>query len=75
MLEFQNESLTLPALLADELWKQKNVDEAAWLKEHPYLSQPKLWVMVERGDPAKTLQKVLNSIFSQLQQLKQKLRS
>ena len=54
-VEIVGETIGFVNALREELWNDKNVDEAAYVKEHPYLAEPKIWVKVKRGDPKKAL--------------------
>ncbi len=47
MLELERESKTFTNLLSEELWNDKNVSEAASIKEHPYMAQPKLYLKMK----------------------------
>ena len=47
MLELERESKTFTNLLSEELWNDKNVSEAAAIKEHPYMAQPKLYLKMK----------------------------
>lgn len=57
ILEIKNESVSFANILRSELWNDKSVSEAAHIKEHPYLSQPKIFVKTERGNPRVALEK------------------
>ena len=50
MLEFEDETETVTNLLATQVWKEGG--EAAAVREHPFIENPKLAVM---GDNAKKL--------------------
>lgn len=75
IVEMSGETITLPNLIRDELWNDKNVSEAAYIKEHPYLVEPKIFVKVKRGKPITVLKKVSNRIMSQLEEFKEKFKS
>ena len=57
ILELKGETIGFANLLRDELWKDKAVSEAAHIKEHPYLSEPKVFVKVNKGSPREALEK------------------
>ncbi|MEM7821557.1 MAG: RpoL/Rpb11 RNA polymerase subunit family protein [Candidatus Aenigmatarchaeota archaeon] len=74
VLEMVGESLTLANLIREDLWKDENVTEAAYIKEHPYLSEPKIFVKVNRGNPINALEKACNRIISQLNEFREKFK-
>jgi len=47
MLELERESKSFTNLVQEELWNDKNVSEAAAIKEHPYMAQPKLYLKMK----------------------------
>ena len=56
MLELEGESKGFANVLREELWNDKNVSEAADIKEHPYMDQPKLFVKMKgKNKPQKAL--------------------
>ena len=56
MLELEGESKTFANLIREEIWNDKNVSEAAAIKEHPYMDQPKLFLKMKgKSKPIKTL--------------------
>ncbi|MFH0711154.1 MAG: DNA-directed RNA polymerase subunit L [Candidatus Aenigmatarchaeota archaeon] len=57
ILEVKDESISFVNLLRSELWNDKSVSEAAYIKEHPYLGQPKIFIKTERGSPRVALEK------------------
>lgn len=61
-LECVGETHTLTNTIREELWNDENVSEAAEVKEHPYLSQPKIFVKVEKGSPKEALEKAAERI-------------
>ena len=62
LLEVKGETYTLTNALREELWEDKNVSEAAQVKEHPYLAEPKVFVKVSRGNPKSALVKAADRI-------------
>lgn len=74
LLELAGESLTITNLLREKLWEDKNVSEAAQIKEHPYLSEPKIWVVVKRGSPLRALNKATNRALDDLEKLKKEFK-
>jgi len=61
-LEVPGENHTVTNTLREELWNDKNVSEAADVKEHPYLAQPKIFVRVSRGSPRTALEKAAERV-------------
>lgn len=58
-------SATFNNLVRKELWNDKNVSEAAYIKEHPYLSSPKIFIKTSRGLPKTALLKALTRVEKQ----------
>lgn len=71
ILEIPNESVGFTNLLRSELWNDNSVSEAADIKEHPYLSQPKILVKVSRGSPRTALEKAATRIADQAKGFKE----
>jgi DNA-directed RNA polymerase subunit L len=65
ILEVKGETVGFVNLLRDELWKDKNVSEAAYIKEHPYLSEPKVFVKAVKGNGRAVLEKAADRIKDQ----------
>jgi len=74
VLELKGQNTTLTSLIKDELWNDKNVSEAAQIKEHPYLSEPKVFVKVKRGKPITALKKATVRLISHLDEFKDKFK-
>ena len=74
ILEIQGESVTLTNLVRDELWSDKNISEAAHIKEHPYLSEPKIFVKTSRGSPTLSLKKASKRLMDQLDQFREEFK-
>lgn len=70
LLELRGETFTLASLLEEELWENKNVSEAASFREHPYLSEVKLWVKVKKGEVADALIETVDSLLKKVEELK-----
>jgi DNA-directed RNA polymerase subunit L len=65
IVETKGETVGFVNLLRDELWKDKAVSEAAYIKEHPYLSEPKVFVKAGRGSPRTALERAATRIEDQ----------
>lgn len=74
LVEFVGETHTLTNLIREELWNDSNVLEAAEVKEHPYLSEPKIFLRVKKGDPKKALAKALERIERKVEEFKRKVK-
>lgn len=74
LLETGGESFTLTNALRGELWNDKSVTEAAQIKEHPYLSKPKIFVKVSRGSPVTALKKAAERISKQAKEFKEQFK-
>jgi len=62
LLEIKGGTESFANLIRSELWNDKSVTEAAHLKEHPYLAEPKVFVKVDRGSPMTALEKAATRI-------------
>jgi len=68
VLEVPGETVTVTNVLRGELWEDKNVREAAQIKEHPYLAEPKIFVKTSRGKPQTALKKATDRIIKQTEE-------
>jgi DNA-directed RNA polymerase subunit L len=75
LLELGGESYTLSNLLRKELWSDRSVREAAHIKEHPYLAQPKVFVAVSRGEPENALKRASKRLIKQVREFKERFRA
>lgn len=75
LLECKGESYTLTNLIRDELWEDKSVAEAAQVKEHPYLAEPKVFVKVSRGEPLTALEKTNDRLLDQVKEFREKFKT
>jgi DNA-directed RNA polymerase subunit L len=71
LLETRGETVTLTNLLRDELWNRSNVTEAAEIKEHPYLAEPKIWVKVKSGSPQEALRISAEELIEKVKKFKE----
>ncbi|MGC8993206.1 MAG: RpoL/Rpb11 RNA polymerase subunit family protein [Candidatus Aenigmatarchaeota archaeon] len=74
LLEVKGESYTLTSSLEEALWKNNNVSEAATFREHPYLSEPKIWVMVKKGKPKDALKEAAEELIKEVKEFKEKFK-
>lgn len=74
IIELKGETVAFAHLLKDELWKDGSTKEAAAIKEHPYLSEPKILVATSRGSPKSALEKTSERIIEQTKELREKFK-
>ena len=74
LLETQGETVTLTNALREELWEDKAVTEAAQIKEHPYLAEPKIFVKVSRGSPRTALEKAAERIADKAREFREEFK-
>jgi len=71
VIEIRGESFTFVNLIEEQLWESKNIDEAACIKEHPYMTEPKLFVKMKgKQSPEVEIIKAIKVIQTQLSELK-----
>lgn len=68
VLETSGETVTVTNVLRGELWEDPNVSEAAQIKEHPYLVEPKVFVKTSRGKPQTALNKAADRVVKQTEE-------
>lgn len=69
-VEVEGESVGFVNLIKEELWEDKNVDETAYIKEHPYMAEPKVYVKTKKKKPKGALSDATKRISVQLKKLK-----
>jgi len=74
LVELPGQTVSFVNLLRSELWKDKTVTEAAYIKEHPYLSQPKIFVRTNKGSPKVALEKAAAGIVEQAKEFKEEFK-
>ncbi len=74
LLEVGQETFTVTNALREELWNDKSVIESAQIREHPYLSQPKVFVKTERGSPVTALEKAAERISQQAKEFREEFK-
>lgn len=74
LLEVGGETFTVTNALRDELWNDKSVTESAQVREHPYLSQPKVFVKTDRGSPTAALEKAAERISAQAKEFREEFK-
>ncbi|MEM5792739.1 MAG: RpoL/Rpb11 RNA polymerase subunit family protein [Candidatus Aenigmatarchaeota archaeon] len=70
MIEIAGESKTFANLIVEELWNDEDVSEAAAIKEHPYMDQPKIFLKMKgKQDPNRTLRDAAKRIEVKIKEL------
>jgi len=63
VVELKGETVGFANLMKEELWRDKNVDEAAYIKEHPYMAEPKIYLKMKgKANPRVALEKASKRI-------------
>ncbi len=70
LIELPGESETFANLIKEELWNVAGVIEAAFIKEHPELSEVKIWIKTENIKPREALKKAIKNLIEKLENLK-----
>jgi len=74
-IELKGERVGFANLLKEELWNDKNVDEAAYIKEHPYMAEPKIYVKMKgKSSPRVALQRAVKRLQVKLKELEKELK-
>jgi DNA-directed RNA polymerase subunit L len=74
LIEVKEETFTLTSALEEQLWEDKNVSEAASFREHPYLSEPKIWVKVKKGNVKEALEKAIEDLIETTKEFREKFK-
>lgn len=74
LVELPGQTVSFANLLRAELWKDKTVTEAAFIKEHPYLSEPKIFVRTSKGSPKVALEKAAAGVAEQAKEFKEEFK-
>ena len=64
--EIKGEDSTLPELLVYRLNDMAEVESAAYKAEHPLIPKYQVHVKVKRGDPAKAVEKAIDSLTKEV---------
>lgn len=73
-IETSGETYTLTNTLREELWNDKSVSEAADVKEHPYIAQPKIFLRVYKGSPRTVLEKAAERVSEKAKEFKEEFK-
>lgn len=75
-VELKGESVSFANLIKEELWNDENVDEAAYVKEHPYMAEPKIYVKMKgKASPRVALERALKRLEVKLKDLEKELKN
>ncbi len=74
IVEVVGETRGFANLISEELWEDKSISEAAQIKGHPYLDQPKIFVKTDRGSPATALEKATDRILDQVKEFREEFK-
>ena len=74
IVEAKGESTTITNLISKELWNDSSVSEAANIKEHPYLGEPKILVKTNRGSPRVALEKSTTRLLDQTSEFREEFK-
>jgi DNA-directed RNA polymerase subunit L len=74
LIEVREETFTLTSALEEQLWEDKNVSEAASFREHPYLSEPKIWVKVKKGNIREALESAAENLIEITKEFREKFK-
>lgn len=74
IIEFDSETVAFANMIKDKLWEDSSVKEAATIKEHPYLSKPKILVEVSRSSPQIALEKATEKLLGETKEFKEKFK-
>lgn len=74
-VELRGESVGFVNLIKEELWNDKNVDEAAYIKEHPYMAEPKIYIKMKRKSSSRVaLQRAVKRLNVKLKDLEKEFK-
>ena len=74
IVEFDEESIAFANMVKDKLWEDASVKEAAAIREHPYLSKPKILVETSRGSPQTALEKTTEKLIDEAKEFGEKFK-
>ncbi len=75
IVEFEDESIAFVNMVKDKLWEDPSVKEAATIREHPYLSKPKILVETSRGTPESALEKASKKLLEEAEEFGEKFKA
>jgi len=70
LIELKGDSIGFANLLREELWNHKETEEAASMKDHPYMAEPKLYLKTKGEKPKKVLLDAAKSLKTKVMEIK-----
>jgi len=74
LIEVREETFTLTSAIEEQLWEDKNVSEAASFREHPYLSEPRIWIKVAKGSTKEALENAVDTLIEITKEFREKFK-
>lgn len=74
LVEIKGDTIGFANLIREELWNNKDVEEASSIKEHPYLEEPKIYVKTKSEKPKKVLEDTVVSLQTKVKELRNEFR-
>jgi len=71
LVEVAGETFSVTNAIREELWEDSSVSEAAQVREHPYLAQPKVFVKMSKGTPNVALGKAADRIITNIKDFRE----
>ena len=71
IVETVGETFTVTNAIRETLWEDTSVSESAQIREHPYLSNPKIFVKTSKGSPVAALEKAAEKVEVQAKEFKE----
>ncbi|MCS7134859.1 MAG: hypothetical protein N3E38_01520 [Candidatus Aenigmarchaeota archaeon] len=69
LLEIKGDTIGFANLISEQLWEKKEIEEAAAIKEHPYMAEPKIFVKTKGVNPKSVLLDTAKSIENLVKEL------
>jgi DNA-directed RNA polymerase subunit L len=69
LVELKGDTIGFANLISEELWENKDVEEAASIKEHPYMAEPKVYVKTKGSSPKKVLLDAARSLKNKVEEI------
>jgi DNA-directed RNA polymerase subunit L len=75
LVELKGDTIGFANLISEELWENKDVYEAASIKEHPYIAEPKVYVKTKGVSPKKVLLDTAKSLQNKVKELEKEFQA
>ena len=74
-IELKGGTVGFANLIKEELWNDKNIDEAAYIKERPYMAEPKIYVKMKGKSSTRTgLERAIKRLQVKLKSLEKEFK-